>query len=441
MKNSVLPHSKPGTRRRRVVPAVALTALAVGHIGASAQNLIQNGSFEEPVVGSYAIYTTGQTFGGTWLVESATPYLDIIGSWGTTQPAGVFYPTPAGAQFCYLADNVRYSVLRQDIATPLAAGITYELTFLQSTFYPSYGPEGGEVTVELAPTAGAPELTRVFSLSDHTDWTERSLLFTPAESGPYTLRFSSTRDVPGNLDDVRLVESTVVVPEPAACGLLAGLGLLGVAGWRRREQCRTMSTPAQTNMVGRFTAAVVLAGTILVQAGVRSQTLDPWETLNAAQPDVTASSGDIGTDASGTALFSVGSAADVMGSTGHRFAVVQASTDGGNTWSVVDKFRLADGSALTPTGIAVGPDGILWVCGYAGPADGSLPNRWLVRKGTPGVRGSMTWQVSDDFQLARGQSARASDVTTDAFGNVFVTGRAADASGVDHWITRKLAAP
>jgi hypothetical protein len=38
---------------------------------------------------------------------------------------------------------------------------------------------------------------------------------------------------PGNIDDVRLVESAAVVPEPAACGLAAGLGLLGLAGWRR----------------------------------------------------------------------------------------------------------------------------------------------------------------------------------------------------------------
>ncbi|MCZ7639997.1 MAG: PEP-CTERM sorting domain-containing protein [Verrucomicrobia bacterium] len=50
-------------------------------------------------------------------------------------------------------------------------------------------------------------------------------------SGPYTLRFSSTPGVPGNIDDVRLVEAAV--PEPAACGLAAGLGLLGLAGWRR----------------------------------------------------------------------------------------------------------------------------------------------------------------------------------------------------------------
>lgn len=237
MKNSVRSHSRPGTRRRRVVPAVALTALAVGHIGASAQNLILNGSFEEPNVGAYAIYTTGQTFGGVWQVEYADGYMDIIGSWGT-QPPSVFYPTPAGDQFCYLADNVRYSVLRQDIATPLTAGLTYELSFLQSTFYMNYGYLylDGRVTVELAPAGGAPELTRVFNLSDHSDWTERSLLFTPAVSGPYTLRFSSTPGVPGNIDDVRLVEAAV--PEPAACGLAVGVGLLGLAGWRWQRRGR-----------------------------------------------------------------------------------------------------------------------------------------------------------------------------------------------------------
>lgn len=233
MRNSVRSHSRPGTRRRRVVPAVATAGLALCHLNTTAQNLILNGSFEDPAVGSYALFTTGQTIGNAWLVESASGYLDLIGSYGTTQPPGIFYPTPAGVQFCYLADSVRYSVLRQDIATPLAAGVTYELKFLQSTFHPNHSQVGGEVTVELAPTAGAPELTRVFSLSDYTDWTERSLLFIPAVSGPYTLRFSSTPGVPGNIDDVHLVEGAAVVPEPATWGLAVGVGLLGLAGRRR----------------------------------------------------------------------------------------------------------------------------------------------------------------------------------------------------------------
>jgi hypothetical protein len=230
MKHSIHPSSKPGARQRGVLPLAAAAVLALYPLSASAQNLILNGSFEDPVVGAYAIYTTGQSFGNAWFVESASASLDIIGTYGISS---VFYPTPSGAQFCYLADNVQYSVLRQDIPTPLTAGVTYELSFLQSTFYSNYAYYLGEVTVELSPTGGAPELAQTFSFTGYTDWTLRNMAFTPSQSGPYSLRFSSTVGQPGNIDDVRLVESAAVVPEPAACGLAAGLGLLGLAGWRR----------------------------------------------------------------------------------------------------------------------------------------------------------------------------------------------------------------
>jgi len=232
MKNHQCP-TQPAPHCRRRLPVAAAT-VALCQLTAAAQNLVQNGSFEDPVVaGDYAGHSTGQTIGSAWLVEHADVDVGLVRTYGV---GSAFYPTPAGNQFCYLADGVSFSVLRQDIPTPLAAGVTYELRFLQSTFYQNYGQLNGAVTVELSPTGGASELTQVFSLSDYVDWTDQALVFAPAVSGPYTLRFSSTRGVPGNIDDVRLVESTAVVPEPAACGLAAGLGLLGLAGWRRWRQ-------------------------------------------------------------------------------------------------------------------------------------------------------------------------------------------------------------
>jgi hypothetical protein len=230
MKHRPQPRTSLIAARRAVLP-VAAAAVALSQFTLAAQNLIQNGSFEDPVVpGDYAGHSTGQTIGSAWLIEHADVDVGVVRTYGV---GSAFYPTPAGSQFCYLADGVSFSVLRQDMATPLAAGVTYELRFLQSTFYRNYGQLDGEVTVELSPTGGASELTQVFSLSDYADWTERALVFAPAVSGPYTLRFSSTPGVPGNIDDVRLVESAAVVPEPAACGVAAGLGLLGLAGWRR----------------------------------------------------------------------------------------------------------------------------------------------------------------------------------------------------------------
>lgn len=431
MKNSIHPTSRPGFRRRGILPAAATATLALCQLNATAQNLIQNGSFEDPVVGSYALYTTGQTIGNAWLVESASPYLDLVGSWGTTQPPGIFYPTPAGDQFCYLADGVRYSVLRQDIATPLAAGVTYELKFLQATFHPRSGQVDGKVTAELAPAAGAPELTRVFSLSDYTDWTEQSLLFTPAVSGPYTLRFSSIPGVPGNIDDVRLAEAAV--PEPAACGLAAGLGLLGLAGWQRGRR-RISPAAGMAHLPWSLTAAVALwAVPFLVQPGVRGQSLDPWSTTDDFQAieGQNARGGAIGTDATGTIIFSAGQA--VTGPDGTASAVINRSTDAGATWIVVDQFSfLAGASGAYGAFAADHGTGSLYAGG--GISDGTA-GHWIVRRSDD--IGS-NWQTVDDFQYAPGKASACTDLAADGRGVVYAVGRATQANGATGtWIVRK----
>jgi hypothetical protein len=119
---------------------------------------------------------------------------------------------------------------------------------------------------------------------------------------------------------------------------------------------------------------------------------------------------------------------------------VRRSTDGGATWSLVDSFTLASSrrpSVLAgPTGVAVTPSGQIYVCGYT---ETDAPTQWLVRKGTPGINGSISWATVDNFQLAAGQSARPNAVTRDAFGNIYVAGQANDAAGAGHWIVRKLA--
>lgn len=115
--------------------------------------------------------------------------------------------------------------------------------------------------------------------------------------------------------------------------------------------------------------------------------------------------------------------------------VVRRSLNGGATWTTMDKYGSSP-TALSATGITVDPSGKVFVTGYS-----PEPTRYLVRKGTPGANGAISWVTSDDFQLAPGQAARGNGITSDLFGNIFATGRAADASGTDHWLTRRLVAP
>ena len=113
--------------------------------------------------------------------------------------------------------------------------------------------------------------------------------------------------------------------------------------------------------------------------------------------------------------------------------VVRRSTNGGTTWAVVDRFgALAQGQSISAEGITLGNGGTVFV-------SGSTPDSWLVRKGSPGANGSMTWTTSDQFQLVPGQSASAWGITTGLGGNIFATGGGNDATGVSQWVTRKLA--
>ena len=132
--------------------------------------------------------------------------------------------------------------------------------------------------------------------------------------------------------------------------------------------------------------------------------------------------------------------------TGKRQWLVRSSADGGATWSISDNFSFG-GATVELSGMALDAAGNIFVCGQAANSSGKL--YWLVRKGTPTTKlvkqggkyvqvTTVTWATSDVFQFAPGQEARANGVTGDDLGNVFVSGRAADVNGVDHWVVRKL---
>jgi hypothetical protein len=127
--------------------------------------------------------------------------------------------------------------------------------------------------------------------------------------------------------------------------------------------------------------------------------------------------------------------------------IVRTSSNGGLTWSITD--MALTGTAVEARGIIEDTSGNLVVCGQVMGAAGGLD--WIVRKGTPGTTyvkqgknlvpvATMTWTTSDDYQLATGKSAQPNAITRDIHGNIFVSGSAQDASGIYHWIVRKLPA-
>ena len=122
--------------------------------------------------------------------------------------------------------------------------------------------------------------------------------------------------------------------------------------------------------------------------------------------------------------------------------VVRSSADGGVTWTISDSYTGSWGAE--GSSIALDSVGNLFVCGRVLDSSGS--SHWLVRKGTTVVKlvkqvkvSTVVWANSDVFQLAPNRAAMGLDLNRDSSGNMFVCGNAADATGVDHWIVRKLA--
>lgn len=127
--------------------------------------------------------------------------------------------------------------------------------------------------------------------------------------------------------------------------------------------------------------------------------------------------------------------------------MVRSSYNGGATWTISDTYNYG-GSTVYVSSIVEDAAGNLLVSGSVSDNAGKL--WWLVRKGVPGTKRvkqggkwvtvpTVTWTNSDLYQLVSGQPAQANGLTVDATGAVFASGRAADATGVNQWIVRKLA--
>lgn len=205
----------------------------------AAANLIQNGSFEDPVVPDtfYTNFLAGSTDITGWTVVGVdTSIID-----GDFTQSGIAFQAQDGNQWADLAgvnSNSTLSGLTQTVAT--IVGELYELSFYVGSatdgmfFFPTavdVSIDGGARTKYSNPNAPTTAL----------DWMRFSLQFT-ATSAATSLTFfngAAANNFNSAFDNVSLVQISEEVPEPGSLALV-GLGLAGLTLYRRRSQAKTL---------------------------------------------------------------------------------------------------------------------------------------------------------------------------------------------------------
>lgn len=202
-----------------LVAAGVVSAASAGQ--AQAANLVVNGDFETPSLGSSTFQCFWNSTKSGWLSTfGATGH----GSCFINGGKGGWPPAFSGSQFMYVNDYADAGTSAGQTLS-LEAGTTYSLTFALASF----GAANANVTLG--------DFTASI-VQTQTSWQTYSYLYTPKASGNAALKFTSAATGVVMVDGVSVaaLPAPVPVPEPAsALLLLCGLGALG-AFHRRRSR-------------------------------------------------------------------------------------------------------------------------------------------------------------------------------------------------------------
>lgn len=207
-------------KTRAFVAGVVVAASSV-----ASANVLMNGSFEDPAItpGTFVGYTTGQSIGAGWVVDSTDLAAAVITN-GYSGGGAAWHTTPAGNQYLYVGDSLMDTVVSQQVV--LGGGVACTLDFLQAAFISPASQGRVYIDVLQGGVSVLPGGEAMFSVAPGSDFEAKSLAFTSTVDGPYTLTVRAADGFVACVDDF------VLIPSPAGVSLAGLAGL--VLGRRKR---------------------------------------------------------------------------------------------------------------------------------------------------------------------------------------------------------------
>jgi hypothetical protein len=220
------PFCLPSALRPQGLATLLALAAATAALPAQAQNLLQNGSFEQGnwvnYAGSWAKLTSGSSALSGWAVTGDP----IAWSSPSNSDGVVAFDGARALDMTGFGNENRQGGIAQSFATH--AGASYRVSFMLGGIA-SYG-----AMVRLRVDVAGVQQDFTLEPSAGNTWSQRDLDFV-AQGGLTTLTLSGVYNPNGYYIGLDAVSVTAAVPEPqAAVLLLAGLGGLSLLARRRR---------------------------------------------------------------------------------------------------------------------------------------------------------------------------------------------------------------
>ncbi|MFT3837797.1 MAG: sialidase family protein [Myxococcaceae bacterium] len=116
--------------------------------------------------------------------------------------------------------------------------------------------------------------------------------------------------------------------------------------------------------------------------------------------------------------------------------IVRKTTNGGQSWTVVDSFTNGTGNSCAARGATYSSqEHAIYIVGNC-TSSASAGYHWVTRRSD---NGGSTWTTDDDYQMVSGFESYPTGASATQASHIYVAGTATDSSHHKHWITRRRA--